>query len=254
MREPVGPSTNWADDYPTTLGGKRHWKVMMERPAERLQQLLTTHGIAAHNCPILCPICANPHGLWPTQLTGPSHYSTLHHRNDLENSALRWQWWDLSTSSFGRQGPQLCCSELQTLQISSLFNLPVSVVVPIILVVLEIAEAEIDEPKGSKRKLSDRTNPSLTLWATLSSAALLWVTLLWTILSYSSVSYCALNFSELLFCKLLWANLLWGALPWTTLPSLVPSCYFSILFLSNIAMFFDVHKPEDSTSFDILWL
>lgn len=255
MRERVGPSTNWADDYPTTCGGKRHWKVMMERPAERLQQLLTIHGIAAHNC----PICDNLHGLWPAQLTGPSHYSTLYHRNDLENSPLRWQWWDLPTSSFptslvGRQGPQLCCSELQTL-----FNLPVSVVVPIILVVLEISATEIDEPKGSKRKLSsDRTNPSLTLWATLSSAALLqaallWVTLLWTILSYSSVSYFALNFSELLFCKLLWANLLRGAPPWTTLPSLDPSCYFSILFLSNIAniaMSFNLHKPEDSTSFD----
>ena len=129
MREPV-EATNWAEDYPTTCGGKRHWKVMMERPAARLQELLQTHGPVAH----ICPICDNQHGLWPAQLTGPSHYSTLYHRSDIENSALRWQCWDLPTSSsntslVGRQGPQLCCSELQTFHISSLFNLPVSVIV-----------------------------------------------------------------------------------------------------------------------------
>lgn len=213
MRERIGPSTNWADDYPTTCGGKRHWKVMMERPAERLQQLLTIHGIAAHNC----PICDNLHGLWPAQLTGPSHYSTLYHRNDLENSAVRWQWWDLPTSSFptslvGRQGPQLCCSELQTL-----FNLRVSVVVLIILVVLEIAATEIDEPKGTKGNF--RTARILPLpsellcrqllfskllfsespYSELSWVTLLWATLLWTSLSYSSVSFSEPIYSEVPF-------------------------------------------------------
>ena len=43
---------HWIDKYPTTNGGKPHWKTMIRKPAERLVELLENHGIEKH-CPHL---------------------------------------------------------------------------------------------------------------------------------------------------------------------------------------------------------
>ncbi|CAK9012786.1 unnamed protein product [Durusdinium trenchii] len=86
---------HWTNAWPTTCGGKLHWKTMMKKPAERLNELLQNHGIQDH----CCPICETHHSLWVNNLTGPKHYTNLQqgdvYGDKLQSSPLRFQTWDL---------------------------------------------------------------------------------------------------------------------------------------------------------------
>ena len=87
---------HWSQNYPTTNGGKTRWKAIMRAPAERLVQLLRSHGIEDHRC----PVCENGHYLGPDQLAGPRHYQNVYQKPyeqmvDGGAGSLRFQDWDL---------------------------------------------------------------------------------------------------------------------------------------------------------------
>ena len=64
---------------------------MIKKPAERLVELLESHGILDH----CCPICPNAHGLWANHLGGPRHYQNLYHFPEEDLRGPRFQPWDL---------------------------------------------------------------------------------------------------------------------------------------------------------------
>lgn len=85
------PQGHWTDKWPTTNGGKPRWKTMIKKPAERLVELLESHGILDH----CCQICPNAHGLWANHLGGPRHYQNLYHFPKEDLVGKRFQPWDL---------------------------------------------------------------------------------------------------------------------------------------------------------------
>ena len=87
----LGPQSHWTDKWPTTNGGRPRWKTMIRKPAERLVELLESHGIVDHSC----PICPNAHGLWANHLGGPKHYQNLYHFPEEILPQKRFQSWDL---------------------------------------------------------------------------------------------------------------------------------------------------------------
>lgn len=93
---PFGGVDHWSQSFPTTNGGKTRWKAIMRAPAERLVELLRSHGIEDHRC----QICENGHYLGPDQLGGPRHYQNVIQKPkeqmvDCGRGTLRFQDWDL---------------------------------------------------------------------------------------------------------------------------------------------------------------
>ena len=96
LQLPEQATCRWWENFPSISGGRGQWKRLMQKPAQRLNDLLANHHIHGS----VCSICGEKCALWPEQLTGPQHYKTLSNlKNDLKMELpagpRRFQDWDL---------------------------------------------------------------------------------------------------------------------------------------------------------------